>query len=58
MAFRRPVRVQIQAQVAWNFAYDAGAGVYVGVCPALNLHAIGDTWSELVRAPTRLSACC
>lgn len=39
--------VQIQANLVWEAARDANTGVWIGVCRALNLNAIGDTWAEM-----------
>jgi hypothetical protein len=33
--------------VVWQGAYDADSGMWVGVCKAFNLNALGETWSEL-----------
>jgi hypothetical protein len=38
--------IQIEANVQWEVAFDPDAKVYMGVCRALNLNAIGDTWIE------------
>jgi hypothetical protein len=38
--------VRVEGNVTWQVAYDVAAKVYVGVCPQLNLNAIGDTWIE------------
>ena len=44
--FRKKVLVRIEAQVQWIAKYDVEARVYMGLCPALNLNAIGDTWID------------
>jgi hypothetical protein len=44
--FKKQVPVRIEAQVTWHYKYDAEARVYMGICPALNLNAIGDTWID------------
>lgn len=51
MIFRKPtaVKIEIQANVTWQVATDLESGTYIGVCPALNLNAIGDTWAEFVQ---------
>jgi hypothetical protein len=40
------VVVQIAAQLAWQVIHDPQSGQYIGVCPALNLNAAGDSWVE------------
>lgn len=47
---RTPVVVQIDANVAWQYAQDPKSGASIGICPDLNLNAIGDTWIELQEA--------
>lgn len=42
----KPVLVQIQATVAWEVVQDPADGHWFGICRALNLNAIGDTWAE------------
>lgn len=51
MIFRKPqaIKIEIQANVVWQVATDLESGTYIGVCPALNLNAIGDTWAEFVQ---------
>jgi hypothetical protein len=40
--------VQIQANnLVWEAAPDPKTGVWIGVCRALNLNAVGDTWAEM-----------
>lgn len=39
--------VKIEGRVEWKYAIDPASGAYMGICPALNLNAIGDTWEEL-----------
>lgn len=46
LRFKKPVLVQIEANIAWLVVRDPGDGHWFGVCPALNLNAIGRTWSE------------
>ncbi len=41
------VRVRIEANVEWRVAQDPDSGEWIGVCPALNLNAAGDTFAEL-----------
>lgn len=43
---RKPVLIQIEARVGWLVAKDRRDGHYFGVCPALNLNAIGNNWTE------------
>lgn len=43
---RHPVLVQIRANVAWQVAQDPQDGHWLGVCWALNLNAMGDTWTD------------
>lgn len=45
--FKKKVAVvTIQANVGWKVSRDPRTGTYMGVCEALNLNAIGDTWEE------------
>lgn len=39
--------VRCEGQVDWTAFLDAASGRWIGVCPALNLAAEGETWSEL-----------
>lgn len=43
---KKHVIVRIEAQVLWLVTYDQDAKVYMGVCQALNLNAIGDTFID------------
>jgi predicted RNase H-like HicB family nuclease len=49
MFFRpaRTITVRIDAKVQWSFAQDPDSGEWIGVCPDLNLNAVGDTFAEL-----------
>lgn len=38
--------VNVEGNVTWQVTYDVAAKMYIGVCPELNLNAIGDTWIE------------
>jgi predicted RNase H-like HicB family nuclease len=44
---KKPVTVQIEANVQWEVIRDAESGMWIGVCHALNLNAAGETWAEL-----------
>jgi len=45
--FRKaPVLIQIEATVNWQVARDPNDGHWFGVCQALNLNAVGDTWTD------------
>jgi hypothetical protein len=46
----RAVKVQFDATVTWHYAQDPETGAWIGVCPALNLNAVGDTWAEMQEA--------
>ena len=39
--------VEIDGTVEWNVAKDEESGLWVGVCPALNLNTDGKTFPEL-----------
>lgn len=42
------VFTRIEAKnVIWQGAYDPESQMWIGVCKALNLNALGETWSEL-----------
>ncbi len=42
------VTAQIEAKnIIWEGYYDPKSNMWVAVCKALNLNALGDTWSEL-----------
>jgi hypothetical protein len=43
----KTVLVQIQGTMMWEGYYDLPAKTWIGICKALNLNAIGDTWPEL-----------
>lgn len=43
---KEPVLVEINAQVTWHVARDPNDGHWFGVCPALNLNAAGDNWTD------------
>lgn len=45
----REMVVKIEGKVQWQVMYDHRAKVYIGVCPMLNLNAIGDTWIEFTQ---------
>lgn len=45
---RKPVIVQIQAQILWEVHHDPESNKWIGVCRMLNLNAVGDTWGEFV----------
>lgn len=38
--------VHINAKIRWAFSQDAASGQWIGVCPPLNLNALGDTYQE------------
>jgi hypothetical protein len=42
------VQVRIEANVEWGFGEDpdSGSGEWIGICPMLNLNAVGDTFAE------------
>ena len=42
----RQVVVRVEGNIQWEVARDPDTNVYIGVCRALNLNAIGDTWIE------------
>ena len=44
---KQPVLIQIKAQIAWQAARDPQTGVWIAACPALNLNAVGDEWTDL-----------
>lgn len=43
---KKSITVQIEANITWKVARDPDSGDWVGVCDALNLNAIGDTWAD------------
>lgn len=43
---RKPVLVQIEANLAWVVARDPVDGHWFGVCQAINANAAGDTWED------------
>lgn len=44
----KPVVVQLEAtNLVWQGMRDPDTGQWIGVCNALNLNAIGDTWMDL-----------
>ena len=45
--FGRPVLVQIDATLTWEFSRDPETGGWIAVCRPLNLNAVGDTMGEL-----------
>jgi hypothetical protein len=45
-ARRKTVRVQVDANIPWSVAQDPETGTWIGVCDALNLNAVGDTWID------------
>jgi hypothetical protein len=47
----RPQLVQIQGNnIQWQAAQEPTTGVWIGVCPQLNINAAGDSWTELLEA--------
>lgn len=42
------VRVDVDGTVSWRYAFDPASETWVGICDALNLNAVGDTYAELV----------
>jgi len=44
----RPTLVHIQAEITWQMARDPSGTTWIGVCPALNLNARGDTWGDVL----------
>lgn len=38
--------VRIDAYVPWHVARDPDSGRWIGVCPALRINVLGDTWKE------------
>ncbi len=48
MANVRQVVMQIEAKnLIWEGYHDPKSNMWVGVCNALNLNALGETWDEL-----------
>lgn len=43
----KKVVVQIEASILWEAVYDPQKRIWMGVCNALNLNAVGDTWADL-----------
>jgi hypothetical protein len=43
------VTVTIQGNIQWAVTKDPESGAWVGVCPLLNLNAVGDDWLDLQR---------
>lgn len=41
--------IQVKANLVWQVARDPETGIHVGVCPPLNLNAVGDTWGEFMQ---------
>ena len=39
--------IQIQATIVWFAHRDPDSGMWIGVCPTLNLNALGETWADL-----------
>lgn len=51
MAFLKQQLVQIQGNnIQWQAAQEPTTGVWIGVCPQLNINATGDSWNELLEA--------
>ena len=44
------VTVQIEANLQWMVARDPQSGLWIAVCPPLNLNAMGETWGEVLQA--------
>ena len=44
----KEMSVQINANVMWQATYDPEAGSWIGVCPDLNLNAVGDSYGQLL----------
>lgn len=47
---RKPMQVEVQANVEWQIGYDERGGVWLGICTPLNLNAMGDTQEDLAAA--------
>lgn len=41
-----PAKITIEGTIVWQFAQDAGTQDWVGVCQALNLNALGETYAD------------
>jgi len=44
--FKKAALVRIEADLMWEVARNPTTGRFIGVCRALNLNAVGDTWGE------------
>ena len=44
--FKKPVIVQIESNLLWEVVRDLHTGRFIGICRALNLNAVGETWAE------------
>ena len=44
----KTVIVRIDANITWEVMHDPQSRQWIGVCKALNLNAIGETWGEFV----------
>jgi hypothetical protein len=47
---RKTELVQIEANLTWEVFRDPKTGRFIGVCRALNVNAVGDTWGEFQEA--------
>lgn len=54
MMFRKPQIVRIKAELVWHVVRDAESGEFVGVCPPLNLNAIGETFHEFLECASEV----
>ena len=43
---KQRVIVQIEANLVWKVLRDPATDTWIGVCDALNMNAVGDTWAE------------
>lgn len=46
---QRQIMVKFESSVPWKVARDPESGTWIGVCDALNLNAVGDTWIEFAQ---------
>lgn len=48
--FKKPVLVQVEADLVWQVVRNQTTGRFIGVCRPLNINAVGDTWGEFQEA--------
>ena len=46
------VQIEVRGQIAWQVTRDPDSGMWVAVCQALKLNALGETFEELTQAVT------